>query len=80
MGEQEVARRVSAARTHLEFTTKLYWAQLERSAHFPHEHPASASSWQEPCTAELLSQPDVESGIGHVCRFGMRVPWPASAG
>eukprot|EP00969_Alexandrium_andersonii_P013016 567985-Alexandrium_andersonii.AAC.1 len=29
---------------------------------------------------ELLSRPDVESGIGHMCRFGMRVPWSASAG
>eukprot|EP00969_Alexandrium_andersonii_P170598 7541873-Alexandrium_andersonii.AAC.1 len=67
MGEQEVVRRVSAARAHLEFMTKLYWAQLERGAHFLHEHPASASSWQEPCMAELVSQPEVESGIGHMC-------------
>eukprot|EP00969_Alexandrium_andersonii_P132319 5851031-Alexandrium_andersonii.AAC.1 len=80
MDQQEVARRVSAARTHLAFMTKLYRAQLERGAHFLHEHPASASSWQEPCTVELLSQPEVESGIGHMCRFGVRVPWPASAG
>eukprot|EP00969_Alexandrium_andersonii_P358706 15451592-Alexandrium_andersonii.AAC.1 len=80
MGEQEVARRVSAARTHLEFTTKLYRAQLERGAHFLHERAASASSWQEPCVVEVLSQPEVGSGVGHMCRFGMRVPWPASAG
>eukprot|EP00969_Alexandrium_andersonii_P229362 10130135-Alexandrium_andersonii.AAC.1 len=70
MDQQEVARRVSAAKTHLEFTTKLRRAELERGAYFLHEHPASASSWQEPCTVGLLSQPEVESGIGHMCRFG----------
>eukprot|EP00969_Alexandrium_andersonii_P363395 15461845-Alexandrium_andersonii.AAC.1 len=26
---------------------------------FLHEHPAAAASWQEPCTVELLSQPEV---------------------
>eukprot|EP00969_Alexandrium_andersonii_P232675 10273099-Alexandrium_andersonii.AAC.1 len=60
--------------------TKLYQSQLERGAHFLHEHPASAASWQEPRMTELPSRPEVERGIGHMCRFGMRVPWLASAG
>eukprot|EP00969_Alexandrium_andersonii_P219148 9679285-Alexandrium_andersonii.AAC.1 len=60
MGGQEVARRAAAARAHLTFTTKRYWAQLERGAHFLHEHPASAASWQEPCVVGLLSQHEVE--------------------
>eukprot|EP00969_Alexandrium_andersonii_P316175 13968325-Alexandrium_andersonii.AAC.1 len=60
--------------------TKRYRAQLERGAHFVREHLASASSWQEHCMVELLSQPEVESGAGHMCRFGTRVPWPAPAG
>eukprot|EP00969_Alexandrium_andersonii_P021425 936951-Alexandrium_andersonii.AAC.1 len=47
--------------------TKLYQSQLERGAHFLHEHPALAASWQEPCVAELLGRPEVESGIGHMC-------------
>eukprot|EP00969_Alexandrium_andersonii_P088638 3910590-Alexandrium_andersonii.AAC.1 len=59
--------------------TQLYRSQLERGAHFLHEHPASAASWQEPCITELLSRPEVDSGIGHVCRFGVRVPWAAPA-
>eukprot|EP00969_Alexandrium_andersonii_P134487 5949891-Alexandrium_andersonii.AAC.1 len=70
MGKQEVARRVSAAKTHLGFMTELYRTQLESGAHFLHEHPASASSWQEPCTVELLNQPEAESGVGHTRRFG----------
>eukprot|EP00969_Alexandrium_andersonii_P259114 11456860-Alexandrium_andersonii.AAC.1 len=64
MGEQEVARPVAAARTRLEFVTKLYRAQLERGARFPREHPGSAASWQEPCVVELSGQPEVESGVG----------------
>eukprot|EP00969_Alexandrium_andersonii_P171927 7599501-Alexandrium_andersonii.AAC.1 len=73
MDTQEVARRVSAA-----IVTKLYQAQLERGAHFLHGQSASAASCQEPCMVELLGRPEVDSGIGHMCRFGMRVPWPAS--
>eukprot|EP00969_Alexandrium_andersonii_P017465 763631-Alexandrium_andersonii.AAC.1 len=34
MDQQEVARRVSAAKAHLEFMAQLYRAQLERGAHF----------------------------------------------
>eukprot|EP00969_Alexandrium_andersonii_P095859 4233273-Alexandrium_andersonii.AAC.1 len=64
MDEQEVTRRAAAARARVETATKLYQAQLERGAHFPHEHPASAASWREPCMVELLSRPEVESGIG----------------
>eukprot|EP00969_Alexandrium_andersonii_P268059 11845319-Alexandrium_andersonii.AAC.1 len=29
---------------------------------------------------ELLNRPEVENSIGHMCRFGMQVLWPASAG
>eukprot|EP00969_Alexandrium_andersonii_P280888 12418965-Alexandrium_andersonii.AAC.1 len=59
---------------------KLYRAQLERRARFLHEHLASAASWQEPCAVDLLGQPEGEGGVGHVCRFGLRVPLPASVG
>eukprot|EP00969_Alexandrium_andersonii_P315663 13946938-Alexandrium_andersonii.AAC.1 len=30
--------------------------------------------------ADLLNEPGVNSGIGHMCRFGMRVPESAGAG
>eukprot|EP00969_Alexandrium_andersonii_P366866 15469453-Alexandrium_andersonii.AAC.1 len=29
---------------------------------------------------DSLSQPEVESGVGHTCRFGARIPEPAYAG
>eukprot|EP00969_Alexandrium_andersonii_P264037 11670264-Alexandrium_andersonii.AAC.1 len=59
---------------------KLFHSQLERGARFLHERPASATSWQDPCMARLLNEPRVESGVGHVCRFEMRVSELASAG
>eukprot|EP00969_Alexandrium_andersonii_P056460 2489200-Alexandrium_andersonii.AAC.1 len=46
---------------------RLYEAQLDRGAHFLHEHPASATSWDTREMQELLSRPGVSSGIGHMC-------------
>eukprot|EP00969_Alexandrium_andersonii_P143691 6353614-Alexandrium_andersonii.AAC.1 len=40
----------------------------------------TAGSWDEDCAQCLMEQPEVQSGIGHVCRFGMAAPKPASAG
>eukprot|EP00969_Alexandrium_andersonii_P120808 5341529-Alexandrium_andersonii.AAC.1 len=60
MDRQEVARRAVTAKTHLEFMVKLYQSQLERGAHFPHGHPASAASWQGPSMGCLLNEPGVE--------------------
>eukprot|EP00969_Alexandrium_andersonii_P104832 4625295-Alexandrium_andersonii.AAC.1 len=37
-----------------------------RGAHFLHEHPASASSRQEPAMVELLAQPGAGSVVGHM--------------
>ena len=69
---EEVARRRKLARLHLAFVVKLYRKQLARGAHFLHEHPASATSWEEPCMQELLGQPGVSTVVGHMCRQGMR--------
>eukprot|EP00969_Alexandrium_andersonii_P277252 12255158-Alexandrium_andersonii.AAC.1 len=74
MDGQEIAKRVAVAKAHLEFMVKPSKSQLERGAHFLHGHPGSATSWQASCLARLLREPGVESGIGRVCRFGMRVP------
>eukprot|EP00969_Alexandrium_andersonii_P237185 10469955-Alexandrium_andersonii.AAC.1 len=60
------------ARARLEFAVKLYCAQLERGAHFLREHPATASSWDEQRAQDLLGEPGVSYGVGHMCRIGMR--------
>eukprot|EP00969_Alexandrium_andersonii_P186497 8239926-Alexandrium_andersonii.AAC.1 len=80
MDPAEVAERMRNARTHLEFVAQLYISQLERGAHFLHEHTMSANSWNEQCIKDLMARPEVECGIGHVCRFGMTAPAAASAG
>eukprot|EP00975_Prorocentrum_lima_P010596 2249523-Prorocentrum_lima.AAC.1 len=40
----------------------------------------SAASWDEPCIKGLIARPGVESGIGHMCRFGMTAPAAIGAG
>eukprot|EP00969_Alexandrium_andersonii_P236117 10424167-Alexandrium_andersonii.AAC.1 len=47
---------------------------------FLHEHPSSAASWGLPEMRELLSEPQVGTVVGHMCRFGMRVSEPVSMG
>ena len=69
-------RRRRKARLHLEFVVKLYWKQLARGAHFLHEHPSTAGSWDEPFMRELLAEPGVGTVIGHMCRQGMRLQAP----
>eukprot|EP00969_Alexandrium_andersonii_P197939 8744041-Alexandrium_andersonii.AAC.1 len=76
MGSAEVERRRVAARVHLDFAIQLYKEQLSRGAHFLREHPASATSWSEPGMQKLLGRPEVLSGVGHMCRFGMRTGSP----
>eukprot|EP00969_Alexandrium_andersonii_P007843 342319-Alexandrium_andersonii.AAC.1 len=76
MDPDEVERRRVAARVHLDFVIQLYGEQMRRGAHFLHEHPASAASWNEPGMQRLLARPEVHSGVGHMCRFGMRTGSP----
>eukprot|EP00969_Alexandrium_andersonii_P167880 7422241-Alexandrium_andersonii.AAC.1 len=59
---------------------KIYLSQLERGAHFLRERPMAASSWAEDCVKHLMARPEVQCGVGHMCRFGVAVPAPACAG
>ena len=43
----EVRRRISEGRKHLNFMVSLYRKQLARGKHFLHEHPQSAASWMD---------------------------------
>eukprot|EP00969_Alexandrium_andersonii_P018982 829097-Alexandrium_andersonii.AAC.1 len=73
MGPAAVAER---ARKALEFVAKLRRAQLERGARFLREHPATAPSWNEQCVKDFSGEPGVSHGVGHMCRFGVRVAGP----
>eukprot|EP00969_Alexandrium_andersonii_P368966 15474072-Alexandrium_andersonii.AAC.1 len=53
---------------------KIYLAQLDRGAHFLREHPMTANFWDEECVKGLTARPEVQCGVGHVCRFGTTAP------
>eukprot|EP00969_Alexandrium_andersonii_P233673 10316639-Alexandrium_andersonii.AAC.1 len=65
---------------HTEFAIELYRSQLARGARLLHEHPATAASWDLPEMQKLLSEPQVSTAVGHMCRFGTRVSEPAHTG
>ena len=56
MSRDEVEARMRYARQHLEFCVKLCRIQFGEGRYFPHEHPQSASSWQEKEITQLLQE------------------------
>eukprot|EP00969_Alexandrium_andersonii_P275510 12175628-Alexandrium_andersonii.AAC.1 len=64
----------------MEFVIKVYRSQLERRAYLLHEHPATAVSWDQLEMRKLLGEPQVNTVIGLLCRFGSRVSEPARTG
>eukprot|EP00969_Alexandrium_andersonii_P173050 7649170-Alexandrium_andersonii.AAC.1 len=62
MDPADVAERKRTAKARLQFVADIYRAQLERGAHFLHEHPMTAGSWGEDCAQRLLEHPEVQSG------------------
>eukprot|EP00969_Alexandrium_andersonii_P108408 4782566-Alexandrium_andersonii.AAC.1 len=58
MDPEGVAERKCQAKVRLQLTTDIYRAQLERGAHFLHEHPMTAGSWNEGCVQHLLGHPE----------------------
>ena len=74
MHPEVVKRRRVEGRMLLEFAAQVYREQLAGGRHFLHEHPASASSWHEPCIQRLCSAPGVHEVVGDQCRFGLQSP------
>ena len=67
---EEKERRRLAGVVHLEFVCRLYELQLKNHRYFLHEHPASATSWREPCIADIMSREGVERVVSHQCQYG----------
>ena len=74
MRPEEVRRRKAEGRVLLGFAAQVYRMQLAAGRHFLHEHPASASSWSEPCMLDLRSAAGVSEVVGDQCRFGLLSP------
>eukprot|EP00969_Alexandrium_andersonii_P245616 10854623-Alexandrium_andersonii.AAC.1 len=64
----------------LRLAVRRYEPKLGRGAHSLREHPASAPSWGEESAQRLPELPGVLSGVGHLCRLGMRAEAPKSDG
>ena len=76
-GPAEVRRRRAEAMVLLGFAVEIYWLQLDAGRHFLHEHPATASSWQERIVQELRHDGRVGEVVGDQCRYGLRTPGPS---
>jgi len=55
---------------HLEFVCELYRDQVAAGRYFLHEHPETATSWDERCMKEVSNLPGVSKVIGDQCQFG----------
>ena len=69
-GPERMQQLLAWGRAHLEFSCYLAKRQLQRGGRVLHEHPWSASSWQEPCVKELLAWPGVTAVRCDQCLFG----------
>ena len=54
---KELQRRQAEGRVLLNFAAEIYRDQLARGVHFLHEHPLTATSWDEPAITALRAQP-----------------------
>ena len=83
MPTEEVEKRKAVGRVLFGFALEIYDLQLKAGRHFLLEHPATATSWQEPGMQDLCSRPGVSVMVGDQCRYGLQargkdgVPGPA---
>ena len=60
----------------LHFAISIAVAQIKAGRHFLFEHPASASSWQDPWVVSLSKMPGVTKVIADQCMFGLTAKAP----
>ena len=68
--EEEIKRKRIAANVHLDFVCRLYALQADQGRYFLHEHPNTATSWQEASIVEMLERDDVVRVVGDQCQHG----------
>lgn len=72
MSAAEVNQRMTYGRKHLQFCAKRYATQWKAGRYLLHEHPASATSWQEKCIKDLMMKEGIIRVNGHQCMFGLK--------
>ena len=71
MTTEEKEQKINYGRKHLEFCMQLYEIQWRDGRYFLHEHPESASSWQEESVVKMLKRQGVVRVTGDQCRYGL---------
>jgi hypothetical protein len=67
---QIVESEKKSGRAHLAWMCKLYRKQMSEGRLFLHEHPGSATSWNEECVLEVLQQTGVARITADQCQLG----------
>lgn len=71
MSPAERERRLAEARIHLNFVCSLYRLQHRRGTYYLHEHPQSASSWNEKCILDVEQAPGGIRLTVDQCQYGL---------
>ena len=71
LGNEERERRMDQARIHLRFVCGLHLLQHRAGRYFIHEHPRSASSWEEPCVQEVRRKTGAVLTNLDQCMYGL---------
>ena len=71
MTQEDVNKVKEHGKVHLEFCMKLYRIQHENKLYFLHEHPFTATSWQNEKVQEVLKLSQVQKVKSHMCAFGV---------
>ena len=72
MTNEEKQQGIAYDRKRLEFCARLYDLQWKEGRDFLHEHPESATSWQEECIVKLLKRQGVTRLVGDQCMYGLK--------
>ncbi len=72
MHPDRVRAILARARMHLNFVCSLYEEQVRAGRHFIHEHPAMATSWEEPAVKRVMKLPGVRVSRVDACQYGMK--------
>ena len=59
---------------HLHFVMGIYRIQLDGGRHFLHEHPAGATSWNDPWVKRIMEHPKVTAVVSDQCEYGLLTP------
>ena len=71
MDPEKRNRMMKDARDHLAFSMAVYQLQMDNGMYFLHEHPWTATSWDEDFVKRLLERDGVTRVRGDMCQFGM---------